>query len=131
MKNNLASLLACAAAVNLSSCVSRQGLPGAYMPHVFAPDPLQSLINQVIESAVDVISDNLDDVDTAEEAEDLADTMDSLLTAIEDAKILNIKVPDQAIEAYNEALEHLVKNNYFGSDHLRTALKDACLLKVQ
>ncbi len=113
MKNNLTSLLACAAAVNLSSCVSRQGLPGDG------------------ESPVVVSLPTPDDVDTAEEAEDLADTLDTLRTAIETAKELDIKVPDHAIEAYNLVLEHLVKNNYFGFDHLRIALKDARLLKVQ
>ncbi len=131
MKNNLTSLLACAAAVNLSSCVSRQVLPGDYVPWIFEPNPEEYILSKRIESEVDVISHTLDDVDTAEEAEDLADTMDSLRTAIEIAERLDIKVPDQAIEAYNEALEHLVKNNYFGSDHLRITLKDARLLKVQ
>ncbi len=124
MKNNISSLLACAAAANLSSCVSRQGLPGDYMPWIFEPDPLQYIIKQVIESEVDVISHTLDDVDTAEEAEDLADTLDTLRTTIETAKKLDIEVPDQAIEAYNEALEHLVKNNYFGSAQVREALSD-------
>ena len=114
MKNNLASLLACAAAVNLSSCVSRQELP----------------VDCEIED-YDVFFPTPDDVAPSEEAEDYTDAINTLITAIEDAERLGVKVPSKFKETYNMTLTRIWMHNYFGSDHLRTALKDARLLKEQ
>ena len=124
MKNNLASLLACAAAVNLTSCGGISWTK--YLGCVFAPGDCtteECLIGVAIDDAATQIMASLSEgVDTLEEAEDLADTMVSLLTAIEDAEKLDIKVPDYAKEAFIKALMHLVKNNYFGSDQVRARI---------
>ena len=130
MKNNLTSLLACAAAVNLTSC-GGVGITD-YLQCLITPGDCtteECLIGKTIDAAVTQIMASLSEgVDTLEEAEDLADTMDSLLTAIERAKEHDIKVPAYAKETFNKALVHLMKNNYFGSEHLRIARKDAPLL---
>ncbi len=115
MKKYTATLTACIAAVCLSSC----GGVIEYINCMFNPDDCL-LIEPAPRGVI-----NLDDVDTPVEAEELADAMDTLLTFIENAKKLDIKVPDYAIEAYNLALEHLVKNNYFGSEQVREAISTA------
>ncbi len=124
MKNNLTSLLACAAAVNLTSCGGISWTD--YLRCKFAPGDCtteECLIGVAIDDAVTQIMASLSEgVDTLEEAEDLADTMNTLLTAIERAERLGMKVPSSAKEAYNKALVHLVKNNYSDSAQVRERL---------
>ena len=130
MKKIISSLAVCAAAVNLTSCGGISWT--SYLKCVFAPGDCtteECLIGVAIDDAVTQIMTSLSEgVDTIEEAEDLGDTMNTLLTAIENAERLGVKVPSKAKEAYNKALTRIWKHNYFGSEHLRTALKDARLL---
>ncbi|MBQ7023620.1 MAG: hypothetical protein IJN29_08560 [Akkermansia sp.] len=126
MKKIISTLVACAAATSLSSC---GGIGfGDYIGCVFNPGDCtteECVIGKTIDGAVNELLGTLNGVDTPEEAEDLADTMDTLLTAIEAAQSLNIKVPSSAKNAYNKALARLEKHNYFNSEQVRTALSTA------
>ncbi len=96
-----------------------------YLKCAMSDSPQECMIGRTIERATQKIDESMMTVSTEAEAENIADNMDTLLTAIETAQTLKIDIPDSAKESYNNALRTMVKKNYYNSEKVHTALKNA------
>ncbi len=124
MKKIISSLAVCAAAVNLTSCGGISWTD--YLGCLINPGDCtteECLIGKTIDAAVNELLGN--SIDNPEQALEIADTMDTLLTAIETAERLGIKVPSSAKDAYNKVLYRIMKHNYFDSEQVKAAFSTA------
>lgn len=96
-----------------------------YLKCAMAESPEACMIGISIDKATEKLDENLSTISTEAEAENLAENMDTLLSAIEAAQMINIDVPAKAKASYNKALRTVIKKNYYNSEKVYTALKNA------
>lgn len=96
-----------------------------YLKCAMSDMPEECMIGLSIDKAMDKLDENLATVSTEAEAENLAENMETLQSAIEAAQMIKMDVPAKAKSSYNNALRTVIKKNYYNSEKVHTALKNA------